>query len=259
MTQTKSNERDDSKKMNDLEGKIAIVTGASRGIGKAIAENLSVSGAFVLGTATTDTGAASISSYLAQNGRGFVLRVDEDESIERFFSAIKGEFDAPRILVNNAGITRDNIALRMKNDEWGDVIETNLSAVFKVTKAALRGMTKARWGRVINISSVVGSMGNAGQSNYAAAKAGVEGYSRSLASELASRNITVNCIAPGFIATDMTDSLPDEQKEMLLSRVPAGRLGEANEVAALVSFLAGNVAGYITGETIHINGGMYMG
>ena len=245
--------------MNDLEGKIAIVTGASRGIGKAIAENLSASGAFVLGTATTDAGAASISSYLAGNGRGFVLRVDEDESIERFFSAIKGEFDAPRILVNNAGITRDNIALRMKNDEWGDVIETNLSAVFKVTKAALRGMTKARWGRVINISSVVGSMGNAGQSNYAAAKSGMEGYSRSLASELASRNITVNCIAPGFIATDMTDSLPDEQKEMLLSRVPAGRLGEANEVAALVSFLAGNVAGYITGETIHINGGMYMG
>ena len=259
MTQTKSNERDDSKKMNDLEGKVAIVTGASRGIGKAIAENLSASGAFVLGTATTDAGAASISSYLAGNGRGFVLRVDEDESIERFCSAIKGEFDAPLILVNNAGITRDNIALRMKNDEWGDVIETNLSAVFKVTKAALRGMTKARWGRVINISSVVGSMGNAGQSNYAAAKAGVEGYSRSLASELASRNITVNCIAPGFIATDMTDSLPDEQKEMLLSRVPAGRLGEANEVAALVSFLAGNVAGYITGETIHINGGMYMG
>ena len=245
--------------MNDLEGKVAIVTGASRGIGKAIAENLSASGAFVLGTATTDAGAASISSYLAGNGRGFVLRVDEDESIERFFSAIKGEFDAPRILVNNAGITRDNIALRMKNDEWGDVIETNLSAVFKVTKAALRGMTKARWGRVINISSVVGSMGNAGQSNYAAAKSGMEGYSRSLASELASRNITVNCIAPGFIATDMTDSLPDEQKEMLLSRVPAGRLGEANEVAALVSFLAGNVAGYITGETIHINGGMYMG
>ena len=245
--------------MNDLEGKVAIVTGASRGIGKAIAENLSASGAFVLGTATTDAGAASISSYLAGSGRGFVLCVDEDESIEHFFSAIKGEFDAPLILVNNAGITRDNIALRMKNDEWGDVIETNLSAVFKVTKAALRGMTKARWGRVINISSVVGSMGNAGQSNYAAAKAGVEGYSRSLASELASRNITVNCIAPGFIATDMTDSLPDEQKEMLLSRVPAGRLGEANEVAALVSFLAGNVAGYITGETIHINGGMYMG
>ena len=245
--------------MNDLEGKVAIVTGASRGIGKAIAENLSASGAFVLGTATTDAGAASISSYLAGNGRGLVLRVDEDESIEHFFSAIKAEFDAPLILVNNAGITRDNIALRMKNDEWGDVIETNLSAVFKVTKAALRGMTKARWGRVINISSVVGSMGNAGQSNYAAAKAGVEGYSRSLASELASRNITVNCIAPGFIATDMTDSLPDEQKEMLLSRVPAGRLGEANEVASLVSFLAGNVAGYITGETIHINGGMYMG
>ena len=245
--------------MNDLEGKVAIVTGASRGIGKAIAENLSARGAFVLGTATTDAGAASISSYLAGSGRGFVLRADEDESIEHFFSAIKGEFDAPLILVNNAGITRDNIALRMKNDEWGDVIETNLSAVFKVTKAALRGMTKARWGRVINISSVVGSMGNAGQSNYAAAKAGVEGYSRSLASELASRNITVNCIAPGFIATDMTDSLPDEQKEMLLSRVPAGRLGEANEVAALVNFLAGNVAGYITGETIHINGGMYMG
>ncbi len=250
---------DTSRKMSDLEGKVAIVTGASRGIGKAIAENLAASGAFVLGTATSDAGAAAISTYLEDNGRGFALRVEDGESIEAFFSAIKGEFDAPTILVNNAGITRDNIALRMKNEEWSDVIETNLSAVFRVTKAALRGMTKARWGRVINISSVVGSMGNAGQSNYAAAKSGMEGYSRSLASELASRNVTVNCIAPGFIATDMTDSLPAEQKEMLLSRVPAGRLGEANEVAALVSFLAGDAAGYITGETIHINGGMYMG
>ena len=245
--------------MKNLTGKVAIVTGASRGIGKAIAEGLAAEGAFILGTATSDAGAEAISGYLAEQGRGFVLRVEDDGSIEAFFSAIKGDFDAPTILVNNAGITRDNIALRMKNEEWNDVIATNLSAVFKVTKASLRGMTKARWGRVINISSVVGSMGNPGQSNYAAAKAGMEGYSLSLASELASRNVTVNCIAPGFIATDMTESLPEEQKEMLLSRVPAGRLGEANEVAALVSFLAGESSGYITGETIHINGGMYMG
>lgn len=245
--------------MSNLAGKVAVVTGASRGIGKAIAESLAASGAFVLGTATSEAGAESISEYLSDSGRGFVLRVEDDASIEAFFAAIKGEFDAPTILVNNAGITRDNLALRMKSEEWNDVIDTNLSAVFKVTKACLRGMTKARWGRVINISSVVGSMGNAGQSNYAAAKAGMEGYSRSLASELASRNVTVNCIAPGFISTDMTDSLPEEQKEMLLSRVPAGRLGEANEVAALVSFLAGDLSGYITGETIHINGGMYMG
>jgi 3-oxoacyl-[acyl-carrier protein] reductase len=244
--------------MNNLAGKVAVVTGASRGIGKAIAEGLAANGAFVLGTATSEVGAASISEYLSDNGRGFILRVEDEASIEAFFAAIKSEFEAPTILVNNAGITRDNIALRMKSEEWDDVIGTNLSAVFKVTKACLRGMTKARWGRVINISSVVASMGNAGQSNYAAAKAGMEGYSRSLASELASRNVTVNCIAPGFIATDMTDSLPEEQKELLLSRVPAKRLGEANEVAALVSFLAGDSSGYITGETIHINGGMYM-
>ncbi|MFT4712887.1 MAG: 3-oxoacyl-[acyl-carrier protein] reductase [Candidatus Azotimanducaceae bacterium] len=244
--------------MNNLAGKVAVVTGASRGIGKAIAESLAANGAFVLGTATSEAGAASISEYLSESGRGFVLRVEDEASIEAFFAAIKSEFDAPTILVNNAGIARDNIALRMKSEEWDDVIVTNLSAVFKVTKACLRGMTKARWGRVINISSVVASMGNAGQSNYAAAKAGLEGYSRSLASELASRNVTVNCIAPGFIATDMTDSLPEEQKELLLSRVPAKRLGEANEVAALVSFLAGDSSGYITGETIHINGGMYM-
>jgi 3-oxoacyl-[acyl-carrier protein] reductase len=244
--------------MNNLAGKVAVVTGASRGIGKAIAEGLAANGAFVLGTATSEVGAASISEYLSDNGRGFVLRVEDEASIEAFFAAIKSEFEAPTILVNNAGITRDNIALRMKSEEWDDVIGTNLSAVFKVTKACLRGMTKARWGRVINISSVVASMGNAGQSNYAAAKAGMEGYSRSLASELASRNVTVNCIAPGFIATDMTDSLPEEQKELLLSRVPAKRLGEASEVAALVSFLAGDSSGYITGETIHINGGMYM-
>jgi len=245
--------------MGNLTGKVAIVTGASRGIGKAIAEELISAGAFVLGTATSEAGAQAISGYLAERGRGYVLRVEDDDSVSAFFAAIKAEYDAPTILVNNAGITQDNLALRMKNEEWDQVIATNLSAVFKVTRACLRGMTKARWGRVINISSVVGSMGNPGQSNYAAAKAGMEGYSRSLASELASRNITVNCIAPGFIATDMTETLPEEQKEMLLSRVPAGRLGEANEVAALVSFLAGDSSGYITGETIHINGGMYMG
>jgi 3-oxoacyl-[acyl-carrier protein] reductase len=178
--------------------------------------------------------------------------------VGEFYSTIKEIHAAPQVLVNNAGVTRDNLALRMKAEEWDSVIDTNLSSVFRVTKACLRGMTRARWGRIINISSVVGSMGNPGQSNYAAAKAGMEGYSRSLASELGSRGITVNCIAPGFISTDMTDELPEEQKEILLSRVPAGRLGETSEVAALVAFLASDLAGYITGETIHINGGMYM-
>ena len=236
--------------------RVAIVTGASRGIGKAIAEELVKAGHYVVGTATSENGAAGITENLS-NGRGEVLNVSDEASIEAFFNAIS-DLDAPTILVNNAGITRDNIALRMKEVEWHDVINTNLNSVYRVAKGCLRGMTKARWGRIINISSVVGSMGNPGQSNYAAAKAGMEGYSRALAAELGSRNITVNAIAPGFIQTDMTDELPDDQQEALLSRVPLGRLGGAEEVAALVSFLASDSAGYITGETVHINGGMYM-
>jgi 3-oxoacyl-[acyl-carrier protein] reductase len=241
-----------------LEGKVALVTGASRGIGAAIAEHLAAAGAFVIGTATSPAGAEKISATLGSEGAGYVLDVSKVESIAAFFEEIKGAHDAPLVLVNNAGITRDNIALRMKGEEWDDVINTNLSAIFRVSKACMRGMTKARWGRIINITSVVASMGNAGQSNYAAAKAGVEGYCRSLASELGSRGITVNAVAPGFINTDMTSELPEEQRQALLTRVPLGRLGESGEIAALVTFLAGDGAGYITGETIHINGGMYM-
>ncbi len=238
-----------------LENKTAIVTGASRGIGKAIAEELKKQGAFVIGTATTEAGAKAMDSV----DLGLVLNVGDPDSVEQFLAEVKGaDIEPATILVNNAGITRDNIALRMKADEWDEVINTNLSSVFRVTKGCLRAMTKARWGRVINISSVVGSMGNGGQSNYAAAKAGMEGYSRALASELGSRNVTVNSVAPGFIATDMTDELPEEQKTALLSKIPAGRLGQAQEIAALVAFLASDSAGYITGETIHINGGMYM-
>lgn len=240
------------------ERKVALVTGASRGIGKSIASKLVQEGFEVIGTATSDAGAHGITSSLGGENRGYVLDVASSDSVRDFFSLIKDKHAAPKILVNNAGITKDNLALRMKEEEWDSVINTNLTSVYKVTKACLRGMTRARWGRIINISSVVGSMGNPGQSNYSAAKAGMEGYSRSLASELASRGITVNCIAPGFIATDMTDELPAEQKEILLSRIPAGRLGEPNEVASLVAFLASDAAGYITGETIHVNGGMYM-
>lgn len=241
-----------------LAGKVALVTGASRGIGAAIADHLAAAGAYVLGTATTAAGAAQISQRLAGNGTGYVLDVSSEASVNAFFEQIKAAHEAPLVLVNNAGITQDNIALRMKAEEWDDVINTNLNSIYRVCKASMRGMTKARWGRIINITSVVASMGNAGQSNYAAAKAGVEGYSRALASELGSRGITVNCVAPGFIQTDMTDALSEEQKQALLRRVPAGRLGAAREVAALVTFLAGDDAGYVTGETLHINGGLYM-
>jgi 3-oxoacyl-[acyl-carrier protein] reductase len=241
-----------------LNDKTALVTGASRGIGKAIAADLSANGAFVIGTATTPAGAQGITEILAGKGIGKVLDVADPESIEKLFEDIKQNYESPLILVNNAGITRDNIALRMKDTEWSEVINTNLTSVYLVTKACLRGMTKARWGRIINISSVVGSMGNPGQSNYAAAKAGMQGYSRSLAAELASRGITVNSVAPGFISTDMTSSLSEEQKNKLLERVPAGRLGDVDEIAGLVTFLAGDKAGYISGETIHVNGAMYM-
>ncbi|MBM6550002.1 3-oxoacyl-ACP reductase FabG [Marinomonas ostreistagni] len=238
--------------------KIALVTGATRGIGKAIAQALVANGVTVIGTATSESGAATISEYLGDNGKGIVLDVSSDESVDAVVKQINEEFGAPTILINNAGITRDNLMMRMKMDEWDQVINTNLTSVFRVTKACLRGMTKAKFGRVVTISSVVGSMGNAGQANYSAAKAGLEGFSRSLAAEIGSRGITVNCVAPGFIATDMTKDLPEDHKANLVSKVPAARLGEPEEIAAAVAFLASDAAGYITGETLHVNGGMYM-
>jgi 3-oxoacyl-[acyl-carrier protein] reductase len=241
-----------------LEGKIALVTGATRGIGKAIAVALVEQGATVIGTATSESGAQSISEYLGANGKGWVLDVSSSESVDAVVKEITAEFGAPTILVNNAGITRDNLMMRMKEDEWDQVVNTNLTSVFRVTKACLRGMTKAKFGRVISISSVVGSMGNGGQTNYSAAKAGLEGFSRSLAAEIASRGITVNCVAPGFIETDMTKVLSEEHKAKLVEKVPSSRLGQPEEIAAAVAFLASNGAAYITGETLHVNGGMYM-
>lgn len=244
-----------------LEGKVALVTGASRGIGRAIALNLGAAGATVVGTATTDTGAQAISDYLSEagiNGSGFALNVTDAEQVQAVIADITENFGAPVIVVNNAGITRDNIMLRMKSDEWDSVIDTNLNAVYRVVKACLKGMTKARWGRIINISSVVGAMGNAGQANYAATKAGVAGFGRAMARELGSRSITVNTVAPGFIDTDMTSGLPEAQREALLTQIPLARLGQPEEIAAVVGFLAGEAGGYITGETIHVNGGMYM-
>ena len=241
-----------------LEGKIALVTGATRGIGKAIAVALVEQGATVIGTATSESGAQSITEYLGVNGKGWVLDVSSSESVDAVIKEITAEFGAPTVLVNNAGITRDNLMMRMKEDEWDQVINTNLTSVFRVTKACLRGMTKAKFGRVISISSVVGSMGNGGQTNYSAAKAGLEGFSRSLAAEIASRGITVNCVAPGFIETDMTKVLPEEHKAKLVEKVPSSRLGQPEEIAAAVAFLASNGAAYITGETLHVNGGMYM-
>jgi 3-oxoacyl-[acyl-carrier protein] reductase len=244
-----------------METKVALVTGASRGIGRAIAERLAADGMTVVGTATSEAGADSITGYLAAAGyagSGMVLRVDDQVSVSELVAALKESFGAPTVLVNNAGITRDNILMRMKEDEWGEVIDTNLTALYRVCKACARGMTKARWGRIINITSVVGSMGNIGQSNYAATKAGAEGFSRALARELGSRSITVNCVAPGFIDTDMTRALPEEQRELLQKQIPLGRLGETEEIAALVGFLASDAGAYITGETIHVNGGMYM-
>ncbi len=241
--------------------KVALVTGASRGIGRAIAEALGAAGNTVIGTATSESGAEKISAYLAEagiSGTGKVLNVTDAEQVEALVKQIGEEFAAPTIVVNNAGITKDNIMLRMKAAEWDDVIDTNLSAAFRVVKACLKGMTKARWGRIINISSVVGSMGNAGQANYAATKAGIEGFTRSLARELGSRSITVNAVAPGFIETDMTAVLPEEQKQALAQQIPLARLGQPAEIAALVAFLASDAGAYITGETIHVNGGMYM-
>lgn len=244
-----------------LKGHIALVTGASRGIGRAIALDLGREGATVIGTATTETGAADIQKALdaAQiMGWGAVLNVTDAVSCDAVMGEIEKRFGPVSVLVNNAGITRDNLAMRMKDDEWDAVIETNLKAVFRLSKAVMRGMMKARYGRIINITSVVGSSGNPGQANYAAAKAGVAGMSRALARELGSRNITVNCVAPGFIDTDMTKALPEMQRDVLLGQIPLGRLGHADEVAAAVAFLASPRAGYVTGTTLHVNGGMYM-
>ncbi|MEX2365009.1 MAG: 3-oxoacyl-ACP reductase FabG [Pseudohongiellaceae bacterium] len=245
-----------------IENKVAVVTGASRGIGKAIALELGgARGTVIIGTATTDTGADKISAYLAEagiTGQGYCLDVGRDDSIDAFCSRVQDQFGMPEILVNNAGITRDNLLLRMKSDEWEQVINTNLNSIFRMSKALLRGMTRGRWGRIISISSVVGSSGNMGQVNYAASKAGLEGFSRALALEIGSRGITVNCVAPGFIETDMTRDLPQEQSQALLAKIPLARYGKPEEIAAVVAFLASREAGYISGETIHVNGGMYM-
>lgn len=242
--------------------RVALVTGASRGIGRAIALALAEDGFVVVGTATTERGAQDISEMLdgpGYEGRGMVLDVGSDESVKTVTAAVAQEFGDPLVLVNNAGITRDNILLRMKSSEWSDVVDTNLTALYRMCKSCARGMTRARWGRIVNITSVVGSMGNAGQSNYAATKAGAGGFSRALARELGSRSITVNCVAPGFIDTDMTRELPEEQRDFLRQQIPLGRLGEAAEIAAVVRFLCSDAASYITGETVHVNGGMYMG
>ncbi|HEY5995173.1 MAG TPA: 3-oxoacyl-ACP reductase FabG [Gallionellaceae bacterium] len=244
-----------------LQGQIALVTGASRGIGQGIALELGKQGAIVVGTATSESGAQAISGYLAAadiKGAGMALNVNDAAQVEQTLDSIRKQFGEISILVNNAGITRDNLLARMTDEEWDDIMSTNLKSVFRLSRAVMRGMMKARHGRIINISSVVGSMGNAGQANYAASKAGMEGFSKSLAREIGSRNITVNCVAPGFIATDMTDALPQEQRDMLIQNVPLKRLGQVADIAAAVAFLAGPGASYITGTTLHVNGGMYM-
>ncbi len=238
--------------------KVALVTGASRGIGRAIAEQLIADGFFVVGTATSDNGADSISAYLSENGKGLKLNVSDSDSIAEVMKTVADEYGAPVVLVNNAGITRDNLLMRMKDEEWDDIISTNLTSIFRMSKAVLRGMMKAKTGRIINISSVVGATGNAGQTNYAASKAGMVGFAKSMAKEVGSRNITVNTVAPGFIDTDMTKELADEHKNALMSSIALGRLGDPKEIAHAVSFLASEGASYITGETIHVNGGMFM-
>ncbi len=242
-----------------LEGEIALVTGASRGIGKAIAEQLAAQGATVIGTATSDGGADNISAYLSScGGKGMCLNVTDTDSIAVVIKAITDEYGAISILVNNAGITKDNLLMMMKEDQWNDIIETNLTSIYRLSKAVVRAMMKKRKGRIINIASVVGLTGNPGQTNYSASKAGMLGFTKSLAREIGSRNITVNCVAPGFIDTDMTRELPDEQREALIGQIPLNRLGDPNDIAAAVTFLAGPAAAYITGETINVNGGMYM-
>ena len=244
-----------------LSGQIALVTGASRGIGQAIAMGLAEAGATVVGTATSQGGADNISAYLKDagfKGKGLMLNVAEDESVAACIQQVTDEFGAPDILVNNAGITKDTLLMAMKADQWDSVINTNLTSIYRMSKAVIRGMMKKRGGRIISISSVVGATGNPGQTNYAAAKAGLVGFSKSLAREIGSRNITVNAVAPGFIDTDMTRELDDKQKQALLTQIPLGRLGSAQEIAATVVFLASPAAAYITGETIHVNGGMHM-
>ena len=241
-----------------LEGEVALVTGASRGIGAAIAAALAGAGATVIGTATSESGAGAIGEALGDRGRGIVLDIADADSVDAALKDIQAKEGTPTILVNNAGITRDNLLMRMKPEEWNDVITTNLSGVYRLCKGCLRGMMKAKKGRIINIASVIGVMGNAGQSNYAAAKAGVIGFSKSLAREIGSRNITVNVVAPGFIDTDMTRVLPEEQRAAMLSQVPLGRLGESEDIANAVLFLASKAAAYVTGETLHVNGGMLM-
>lgn len=247
--------------MTNLHGKTALVTGASRGIGKAIAITLAQKGAYVIGSATTADGASSISEYFKQeklNGEGICLDVASKDSVENLMSHLSDEDKLPSILVNNAGITNDNLLLRMDDEEWYRVVETNLNAIFRMSKACIKPMFRARWGRIITIGSVVGSSGNSGQANYAAAKAGIIGFSKSLAQEIASRGITVNVVAPGFIDTDMTKVLPDMVKDEMMKRIPMKRLGKTEEIAEVVAFLASDSASYITGETIHVNGGMYM-
>ena len=247
--------------MNDDAG-VALVTGASRGIGRAIALELGKQAMTVIGTATSDAGADAISAYLQEagiSGTGIRADVGNDESVTLLVSEIAEQFAMPTVLINNAGVTRDNLLMRMKAEEWDTVINTNLSSMYRLCKACVKGMTKARTGRIVNISSVVGSSGNAGQSNYAASKAGIDGFTRSLAKEIGSRGITVNAVAPGFIDTDMTRDLPGQQTEALLAQIPLGRLGQPEEIAAVVGFLASSEGGYITGETLHVNGGMYMG
>ena len=247
--------------MFNYSGQVALVTGASRGIGAAIADTLAASGATVIGTATSENGAAAISERFATKnltGRGAVLDVRDTDSVQALFKNITAQEGAPLILVNNAGITRDNLLLRMSEEEWNDIINTDLSSVYRTSKACLRGMMKARYGRIVNISSVVGSMGNAGQSNYAAAKAGLIGFGKSLAREVGSRNITVNTISPGYIQTDMTDALNEQQTEGLLAQIPLAKMGQSSDIANAVAFLCSDMAGYITGETLHVNGGMYM-
>jgi len=243
------------------EKKLALVTGATRGIGMAIAIKLGQAGHTVIGTATSEKGAQAISDYLSANnleGKGFVLDVADNDSIDNLMSQLKSDYSMPDILVNNAGITRDNLLMRMKDDEWDAIMQTNLTSIYKLSKACLRSMMKARWGRIISIASVVGLTGNPGQTNYSAAKAGILGFTKSLAREVGSRSITVNAVAPGFIATDMTKELPEEVKESLLKQIPLERLGEPEEIASAVAFLASSDANYITGETINVNGGMYM-
>lgn len=247
--------------MSQLEGKVALVTGASRGIGQAIARKLGAMGATVMGTATSEGGAEKITAYMQEagiQGKGMALNVTDPAAIDATIKQIADEFGAVTILINNAGITRDNLLMRMKEEEWGDIMDTNLTSIYRVSKACLRGMMKARSGRIISITSVVGAMGNAGQSNYAAAKAGVMGFSRSLAREVASRGVTVNTVAPGFIDTDMTKALPDEQKDALKVQIPAGALGQPEDIANAVAFLASDESSYVTGQTLHVNGGMYM-